>query len=61
AAVGLLTGPLIGGLIVQEISFEAVFAAALVLILCAFFVVTRFIPAEHTAIEKVVEGSSELK
>ncbi len=47
AAVGLLIGPLIGGLIVQEISFEAVFAAALVLILGAFFVVTRFIPAEH--------------
>lgn len=46
AALTLLLAPVLGGTIAQVLGYQAVFAAALVMILGAFFVVTRFIANE---------------
>ncbi|MFC1960348.1 MFS transporter [Chloroflexota bacterium] len=49
SAVTLLASPIIGGLIVQTFGYRAVFATALVMVLGAFFMLTRHVidPQKH--------------
>ncbi len=48
AALTMLFAPLIGGTIAQTLGYEAVFVAALLMILSAIFVVMRYIPNQDT-------------
>lgn len=47
SAVGLLIAPVSGGLIVQSAGYEAVFAAAMVMMACAIFVSFRYAVEAH--------------
>ncbi|MBN2470274.1 MAG: MFS transporter, partial [Anaerolineae bacterium] len=56
AALTLLFAPVIGGTIAQTLGYQAVFVVALALILCAFFVVMRYIPNSETEPEPAPEA-----
>ncbi len=49
SAVVSLAAPFIAGTIAQEIGYEALFAVALAMVLCALFVTLRYIPGSTTA------------
>ncbi len=44
SAIGLLVAPVIGGLIVQWVSYQAAFIVALVIMVCALYVSLRHVP-----------------
>ena len=43
SAVILLSSPIMGGLIVQNFGYRAVFITALVMVLCAFYMLTNHV------------------
>ena len=49
SAVGLMAAPLIGGLLVEYVSYEMAFATALVIMLCALIVMLRYGQDPHAA------------
>jgi len=53
SAVTLLTAPVIGGMIVESLGYEAVFAAALVVILVAVYVAFRYIRAPRPSVQPI--------
>jgi MFS family permease len=54
SAVGLLLAPVIGGLIVQWVSYQAAFAVALAIMACALYVSLRYVPRSSKAGEPSV-------
>ncbi len=60
AAFSLLFAPVIGGLIVQTMGYQAVFIAALIMMACAFFVVTRHVqePVRRALVPDEIESCS---
>ncbi len=51
SAVGFITAPLVGGLLVELFGYEAAFIAALVMIGSALYVAVRYVPAPRRAPE----------
>lgn len=49
SALGFVTAPLVGGILVELLGYEAAFVAALVMISGAFYVAMRYVPALHPA------------